>query len=537
MDDNNKDIETIIGQGNIKCKGALGITEITQGQINATGGKFSGTISGSGITASTFSGEHNLFRVLEDGSVETADLTATGTISATTLAGDELNVPLYAPALTEDITVYIKEGVTSPSEITDEKPYASLDEFLKLCPSNLNGHIVDIYLQSNITDNMSINGCNNGRIRLHMQKYTIKGYLYVRGVGLHFNLYGNKQGSTGGADNRGKIIPNVGYPNTEAKVRYFNLFIYATRARIHDVDFYKGNGQDDNYGICISGGCSAVAKNIRAINKPQSLIRVIENSSAYIEGSAGYTTYTSIQAIDGSTIHLAEGTHAGGSSSHVYMNNGSIVYPLPTTSTGAVNMDSGTRSGITFDTTVLTDSSSSSTNTSTGTTTTKTVTIKSNTGLSYRTDGSGISPWSTDKVVRQGRWSTSLGKNTGYWFFGSEIYNILKNNSASNITSIKIKITRQSGGSSAAVTHYLRAHTYASKPGTPSLIGTGTLNKSFSLAVGGSTTISLTASEISALKSAGAKGFGIYTSNMTTGASGHYSCCSPSCTVTITYKS
>ena len=116
-----------------------------------------------------------------------------------------------------------------------------------------------------------------------------------------------------------------------------------------------------------------------------------------------------------------------------------------------------------------------------------------------------------------------------------EIIYILKD-SDNTINSIKIKITRNSGGVNAAVTHYLRAHTIASKPSTPAnFLGTSILSKSFSLAVGSSITISLTAAEISALRANKAKGFGLYTSNTTTGAGGSYSCCSSNATVTINY--
>ena len=493
----------------------------TSGNMTANKGNFKGSITGS-----TFNSINDTFRVLDDGSVETNDLAASNTISAATLVGDYLNVPLYAPALTEDITVYINSGKTSATSLfdiaSDDKLYcSSIDAFIDICPRNLNGYTVSIYLETDINDNISMDEFNNGYVRMNMQGKTIKGYLRVRGTGLHFNLYGNKYGSTAGTT-KGKIIPNVGYGNTEGSTtRYFNLFLYTTRARIHDVDFYKGNADSNNYGICVSGGCSVIAKNIRAINKPTSLIRVIENSTAYIESSAGNTVNTAIQAIDGSIIHLADGTQAGGGSSNIYSNNGSQIF---------YNTASGK---VTFDTEAATDTSN--TNTSTGTTTTKTVTIKSTGGYSWRTSGSYASSWASDKVVRQGTWTSSLGHNKGYWFFGSEIYNILQNYS---VTSMKIKITRQTGGSSAAVTHYLRAHTHSSKPTTPGdLLGTSTLNQSFSLAVGSSTTLSLTSTQISALKSAKAKGFALYTSTTTSGASGSYSCCSPSCTVTITYKS
>ena len=91
-----------------------------------------------------------------------------------------------------------------------------------------------------------------------------------------------------------------------------------------------------------------------------------------------------------------------------------------------------------------------------------------------------------------------------------------------------------SGGTSASVTHYLKVHKHSSKPSTPALLKV--LNKSFKLATGNSTTISLSSSEISSLITNKAKGFGLYTTDTTTGSKGSYSNCSPTATVTITYK-
>ena len=84
------------------------------------------------------------------------------------------------------------------------------------------------------------------------------------------------------------------------------------------------------------------------------------------------------------------------------------------------------------------------------------------------------------------------------------------------------------------MTHYLKAHKHSSKPSAPSLLNV--LNKSFELATGNSTTISLTSSEISSLIDNKVKGFGLYTTDTTTGSKGSYSNCSPTATVTITYK-
>ena len=133
--------------------------------------------------------------------------------------------------------------------------------------------------------------------------------------------------------------------------------------------------------------------------------------------------------------------------------------------------------------------------------------------------------------MRQGQYG--YGMNKGLWFFGNDIYDILKSPS-NTIISMSITIKRQTGGSSTANTHYLRAHTHKSRTnGEPTLLSTDKFSTSFSLAPGQSITISLNSSEINALKINGAKGFGLYTTSKNTDL---YSVCSGSCTVKIKYK-
>ena len=59
--------------------------------------------------------------------------------------------------------------------------------------------------------------------------------------------------------------------------------------------------------------------------------------------------------------------------------------------------------------------------------TTVSKTIKSSGGSTWRTSGNYANSWSSESIVRQGAWTSGYGKNVGYWFFGSDIYNILQN--------------------------------------------------------------------------------------------------------------
>ena len=284
---------------------------------------------------------------------------------------------------------------------------------------------------------------------------------------------------------------------------------------MHDVVVYNGTSST----ICIAGiyGVVVFFFFVKAINKPLNLIRIAQMSHMYVKNSYGLCSSYSFVSVSGSIIHLNDTNQAGreSGSDHTYTMDNSVIYS----------------DGVTFDSNNIEDSTPS--NPPENTEVVKTSIIKSKGGNSWRLNGNYANTWATDAVVRQGRWTTAYGHNQGYWWFGNELYNILQNPN-NTITSLKIKISRLSGGTNASVTHYLKAHKHPSKPSSPVL--SNILSKSFNLAVGNSATISLSSSEISSLISNKIKGFGLYTTDATTGSKGSYSNCSPTATVTITYK-
>ena len=95
---------------------------------------------------------------------------------------------------------------------------------------------------------------------------------------------------------------------------------------------------------------------------------------------------------------------------------------------------------------------------------------------------------------------------------------------------MQIKITRQSGGSYAAVGLAVKAHNYSARPsGAPTL---GTSCGTLSLATGSTGTLTITNSDVlNGISNGTVKGFGI----RTTYNSAHYAVCSGSVTVKITY--
>ena len=154
---------------------------------------------------------------------------------------------------------------------------------------------------------------------------------------------------------------------------------------------------------------------------------------------------------------------------------------------------------------------------------TKTITIKSSYGDTYRS--SVYNNWKKDGTVRQGDYG--YGDCTGVWLFGAA-FGELK---GKTINKVQITITRNSGGSHAAVGLVLRTHNYSARPsGAPTLSSNscGTL----SLAVNNTGTLTITDSTVlNGIKNGTVKGFGI----RTTYDSAHYAVCSGSATVKITY--
>lgn len=534
---------TTISGGSLTIGDNFSVT--SSGVLTAQSANISGSITGSDITGSTFYGRNNYFKVEDDGSVTALNITVAD-ISATTSTIEDLSVNTLTVkdlssvwmdrCLTRNVKVYVTAGYSyvdedgEPIELTtdyfeDGSTYASFSDLISVCPKNLNGWILDVYMTTDITEQIDITQLCNGRLRLSMQGYSLRGYFRVFGRSMECIIYGDKVGSTKGSV-RAKIIPGgVGY--------YYSHYRYCIHAdtckfTCYDIDFYNGtytyNGQNGNMGIACSNGCSAYISNIKAVNNPRALVRINAMSHVYVESSSGTTEYQTFHSVSGSTLHLNDVKQAGKQGATTAAES------LYTNNNGKIFAD-----GVTYDGITVTDNNNTNNDTETVKKVTKTVTIKSTGGNSWRTTGSYANSWASDVIVRQGRWTTSLGTNRGYWWFGNNIYNILKD-SKNTINSIKIKITRNSGGANAAVTHYLRAHTIATKPSAPSgFLGTSVLNKSFSLAVGNSITLSLSAAEISALRSNNAKGFGLYTSDTTTGAGGPYSCCSSNATVTINY--
>ena len=454
------------------------------------------------------------FKILTDGSCEASDIIVNNTMSASTVIANDINIPWVDKSFTRDVTVKIKPSHTHSDNynLLNEDTYKSFTDLMNICPKDLNGYTLTINMLEDLTENATLEDFSNGTIIINMNGHAIKGHVYSPNRSLSIDMFGNTSTELG-SGTYGKIIPgSVG--------KYYGGFRYGIVAckgylGLYEIDFYAGTSTDcATKGVTMAEGGYIFMYACRAINKPDSLLRVQVGARGYVDSSSGTTVKSSFQAVSGGLLQLNNTTQCGinGGGTSTFVTNNGLIYST----------------GVTFQSSAITDGSSSSTNPSTTTTTTKTKTITSDYGRCYRT--TVYNNWGTDNIVRQGQYG--YGMNKGLWFFGNNLYNIIQN--AKSIDSIAIKITRQAGGVYAAHTHYVLAHTYGTKPsGEPSFISSNTFQATFSIPTNSSTTIYLTANQIAALKSSKAKGLGLYTSSTDRGM---YSTCSGSCVVTITYK-
>lgn len=483
----------------------LAANAITAGKLSATaidGMKITGnTIVGASITGGTFNSTNDVFKVLSDGTVQTDFLAVGNEISTELLTVETINNPKYQAVVDQPYTLYISNQVgPNYNGLEDGGWYPSVSDAIAVLPRNLNGYTITFEFKTDITENIVLNKFHSGQICIAFGGFSLNGYLFCYGPSNHFRIYGNKQGSTGGTT-RGKIKPLTGYNYAGYN---FGLAFQYTQYTVYDIDLYPDVATKTN-----AGGMTAFHNSLgnvfalKAEGNMRYLCRLYYNSNAYINSSSGSCNNATFTAQQGSKLVLNNTKQAGRNTSgnpYWTSSNGEVVY-----------------TGVTWDSTT---SSNNNTNTGTGSTVTTTETITPTSADTYR---STYSSWRKQGTVVQGNgWGS--GNCDGYWFFGSNLYNILN---TGTIKSVTISITRQAGGNSGAVTHTLCGHNYTSKPsGTPSM---GSSILTFSAAVGATATIKLTSAQITALKKF--KGIGL----KSTYSSGYYSVCSGSCTIKVTY--
>ena len=431
------------------------------------------------------------FRILEDGRAEIDSLSVDKEISTDVLTINTINNSRYQPVLDEDVTITIDSTGTNSDEFEDGSTYTTLSDFQEACPVNLNGHTVTLIFASDYVGNLHFATQNNGKILINFNNHTIKGYLYFGIKTMEYEFADN---------NNGVIMPNIARVGDNGN---YSVFVYNTSLKIQDVTVYAGNGSGNNSGIEFSSFAQGKIDNVSFVNCYNG-VRAYVQSKVHCTNTKGTTSSYAFYSLSGSDISLSATTQVSRSSGTNHYN---------TSSNGVIRAE-----GATFNSTTI---SGTNTNTSTSTET-KTITLTADYGDTYRK--TVYNNWKKDGTVRQGDYG--YGDCVGCWFFGNK----LSTYANKNISKIVISFTRQSGGSYGEVLHGVKTHNYNSRPsGTPSF--RSDFSKSVSVGVGSTGMITLTSStDISNFMKA--KGVGLVPASQD---KSHYSVCSGTCKIKITY--
>lgn len=460
---------------------------LADGSIEAVNAKFSGDITGS-----TFSSKDGSFKVGDDGRAEVDSLSVNNEFSTDILTVGQINNSRYQAVLDEDVTIYIDPLGVASEEFVNYSTFTSIAQFIDYCPTNLNGHEIELRFINNVSENIVFNNFHSGKIIFNLNAKSLLGYMYLTGYAMQYEFT---------PDNNGKIMPNIAYEGDNGN---YAVYVFNASLRIQDCTIYAGNGSGNNSGIEFSNFAMGKVDNVGFVNC-YNAVRGYVCSKVFITGTKGQTSSYAFYSLSGSV--LAFGTAANASSK------------LGTTS----GYKTGSNGQCWVDGAKFTAGAVSGSNTNTGTTTaTKTAILTSDYGDTYRK--TVYNNWKKDGTVRQGDYG--YGDCVGCWFFGTKF----KTYATKNVSKIVINFTRQSGGVSTAVTHGVRTHNYATRPsGSPSF--NTNFSKSASVAVGATGTVTLTdATDISNFLSA--KGVGLVPATQN---ASHYSVCSGTCKVTITY--
>ena len=442
------------------------------------------------------------------GNMETKNMNIEGDLSADTITCNTLNSPKYPGTLDGDIELFVNSSSGNDgTELDNNAVYETIQGAIDALPKFLNGKNAHITMQTNSTEDVYLKGFVGGTVRVYMNGKTLYGTFrtYICSAAIH--VYGGTKDSTEGAT--GIIHPNVGlsFATRSTSVGFESSqygALYKVKVFAPDTN---PSGVTSTEKVCVAsqaGTGSVYCKNVQIINAVVGF-RCNNHGSMHVNSSGGIASKYGFQCVTGGMMSLANNSQAGGETGNTNKSSG-----------GQIWYDT---SGVTFATGNQTTDSGSAPVVST----TKTMTIKSSYGDTYRS--SVYNNWKKDGTVRQGDYG--YGDCTGCWFFGTA-FSELK---GKTITKVQITIKRQTGGTSAPVEHKLWMHGHTGRPsGAPTL--TSGWSQTFRLATGNSTTVAITNSTVLNAISAGTcKGFAL----RHTYDSVHYSVCSGSVTVKITY--
>ena len=475
------------------------------------------------------SNEDSNWSITTEGNIEAKNLGVENELSTDILNVNTINNPKYPATLDGDINLYVNIN-SGDDDYTLDAVLASIDEsetqgsadlikkFATLrgaadaLPLNLNGKTVRIYLETDDYGQVLFKNFNSGRILVFLCSHEVKGYIGDYNCYADFKIYG---GSTQSAPSTyGVIRPSTNTVYNDSSDKCSVFFQKSPISGIYHCKVYGGDTSSDYMAIKVTEDCKCRIDSCDFYSA-YAFVNASGLSEVYVNKTSGKASNYAFKSYTGSTIHLANTAQASGTTGNAYYSNANIIY-------GSLAQTISGSHGITWDG----SSSVVQNTTTTPSTTTATATYKSTLGDTYRS--TVYNNWKKDGTCRQGDWG--YGDCTGVWFFGSQFAGLKDK----TITKVTITITRQSNanGNNAAVEHRLYMHNHSTRPsGVPTL--NSSWNTTFTLTRGQTRTITITDSAVlNAISNGTCKGFAIRHSY----DSSHYSVCSGSATVKITYN-
>ena len=451
------------------------------------------------------SNEDESWSITNDGLFNTKDMNVDGDISCDSLNATYINSPKYPATLDGTIDVYVNSSTGNDDNVIgDEVVFATLQGAIDAIPKFMNGKTVRITLQTNCTENIKIDYFTAGAIRIFFDGKTLYGNVKSYACYATVNIYGGTSSDT--TASTGVIHPSAALSFGGRSVSVgFEACGYSSlnNMKIYAPDNLATTNTEKVAVGAQSGNGTVYISTVQIVNAVIGF-RANNMGRMQIASSSGIASKYAFQSHTGGQIGLHNASQAGGSTANTNKDSGGFVwYDSAKFASGSATTDSGTASTPT---------------------TTKTMTIKSSYGDTYRS--TVYNNWKKDNTCRQGDYG--YGDCTGVWFFGTAFADV----KGKTITKVQITIKRQTGGTSASVEHKLWMHRHTGRPsGAPSL--TSGWSQTFNLATGDSKPITITNSTVlNAISDGTCKGFAL----RHTYDSSHYSVCSGSCTVKITYQ-
>lgn len=446
------------------------------------------------------------WKIDEEGRMVLQDLNINGDLTCTNLnVTDSINSPKYPQSVDSSMNIYVHEIKGSDDAILEDGAiFQTLSGALDSIPKNINGKTINIQLNSNTTETVSVDWFGCGRLRIFLGGYTLYGtYTVYRTICMH-EVYGGTIDDSMG--NTGIIMPYNG--KSAAGVSASVLNMGSPDVAMYNIKVYEAktlaSGCTESAGVaCGSTGCM-YTRGIAIVGCNYGF-RTNANGIIYDDSSSGKVSKYGFIAVSGGQIRLSNGKHTGGSTGNTYESSGATVK----------------YHGATFD-----GSSASDSNTSTEpTVTTKKVTYSSASGDTWRTT---YDSWRKENIVIEGNGYGS-GNCRGYWFFGSQFAQI---KGCAEVSKVVLKVKRSQIGSwGKNATIKLAYHNYSSRPSSPSA---PTYFDSVEIGAYSGNYVSFTITNstvLKGIKEGTIKGFGLHDSSY-----GTYVGCSSSAKVEITYK-